>query len=154
MDALIRQIKAATTRRFLRCEKNIYRAGKPNSAEDLGKIEKEYDFIFPEQVRLLLLNLGQGEIGDFRIQGPEMIYPFDSDLGNLAGYITFATDILGNHFAFDPKSDKPEEIYYCSHDPLGYGKVASNIKSLLESFVKAAYDTVSVTDKVRLESNE
>jgi len=108
--------------------------------ESLDKLEREYQFEFPEDIKELLLSLACGSINDLHFLHTDMIYPYDEENGAMNGYVAIATDILGNYFAFNPNSDNPNQIYYYSHDPLGYGVCAKNVTKLLEAFVNSNFD--------------
>ena len=149
MNDYISKIKSAKKKKFLWGEKDLYKQGTSLNSEDLNKLEAEYKFSFPQDIREFLLCLGSGTVSDFYIPYVTEIYPFDSDNGNIKGFITFASDVLGNYFAFNPNSTNNEIIYYCCHDPLGFGECAKDITQLLKSFVDANFDIEQVTNKVK-----
>lgn len=98
-----------------------------------------------------MLELGAGTIEDLYIYPIDMIGRFDGANGKIAGFVQIATDILGNHFAFNPNGQDPDLIYYCSHDPLGFGICAENIVELLRRFVASGFQIVEITDDIDLE---
>ncbi len=149
MNELIATIKEARKKRLLFGEKPLFLRGSPELIErDLNDIEKDNGFSFPKDIKTLLVELSPGSIEDLYISNKEMIYPFDDQAGPIAGYVTFLTDILGNHFAFNPKGRDPSEIYYISHDPIGFGIVAKDIEELLASFISNEFDIMEVTDQI------
>ncbi len=97
------------------------------------------------------MELGKARIDEFYVHGPDMIYPFDSDNGKIEGFVTFASDVLGNYFAFNPNSENTNQIYYCSHDPLGFSTVAASRDELLKLFIESSFDIVSVTKTLDLD---
>jgi len=150
MKELISQVKSATKKRFLFGEKAVYELGTPNTLAGLSSIERKYDIRFPGDIEEFLLLLGCGSAGELYINHFEQIYPFDSNNGPIAGFVNFASDIHGNYFAFDPKSDNPSNIYYCCHDPAGYGLVSENIKELLWSIISNNFSTEYILDDIKL----
>ena len=141
---------AAKRKRLLFGTRPVYSAGKPNTSCGLSECEEEFSFRFPEEIRAFLLMLGAGSTEDFTIFHAEQIYPFDQDNGPIEHFVTFATDVLGNFYAFNPRSNSPSEIYYCSHDPLGYAKLAPDIASFLKTFVENEFNNLELTEKLEL----
>ncbi|GAB1270010.1 hypothetical protein NBRC116493_32630 [Aurantivibrio infirmus] len=154
MNEQISQIKTATRKKFLFGEKPVYSQGKKNSPELLSKVEEKYRFTFPPEIKEFLLELGSGSTEDFYINHAEQIYPFDEDNGPIEGFVAIATDTLGNYFVFNPKSENDSEIFYCCHDPLGYGKVAPDIGSFLKSFVGNGFKNLDITNELSLTEYE
>ena len=150
MYELISKIKSATKKRFLFREKLVYTAGKPNLPHEIDSLEGKYGFTFPAEIRQFLLELGAGSTEDLYISHAEEIYPFDEENGPVEGFVAFATDIFGNYLAFNPNSDMPSEIFYCSHDPLGYAMIASDIRTFLQLLIDSGFDNVSLTEKLDL----
>jgi hypothetical protein len=144
------EIKSAERKRLLFGHKKIYKKTYDYSEEDLKSIEENYGFKFPKEVLLALLNLGACEIDEFRLHDPSWIYPFDSGNGKIEGFITFASDINGDYFAFDPSSDSIEQIYFCCHDPVGYCVVSEDFSKFLEAFVKSGFNALSLTENLDL----
>ena len=149
MNESIQAIKSAKKKKFLFGEKNLYEPGEKLIESDLSSIEKEHDFVFPELIREFLLDLGCGTVNDLYIHHVNMIYPFDSNNGKIQGYVTFASDTSGNYFAFNPHGSDQEVIYYCSHDPSGYGICANNMNKFLKDFI-SAWDKVMNLDRFDL----
>jgi len=145
MEHLISEIKNAKRKRFFFWEEHIFSFGSRISSEELCALENNHGFTFPSKIRTLLLELGQGFVNDLYIHGVDMIYPFDEENGNIEGFVTFASDDLGNYYAFSPKSKDVDVIYYCCHDPLGYCAVAKGAEDFLSIFVNNGF---KITDYV------
>lgn len=139
MEHLISKIKSAKRKKFFFLEEPIFSYGQRMDSKTLENLEKKFDFTFPSKIRTLLLELGQGYANDLYIHGSDMIYPFDEQNGKIEGFITFASDDLGNYYAFSPKSEDVNTIYYCCHDPLGYCKVAKDAEDFLSIFVSSDF---------------
>lgn len=151
MNEYIQAIKSAKKKKLLWGEKNLYEPGISLNDSDLDELEKRYNFSFPLSIKQFLLGLGCGSINDLNIPHVDGIYPFDKENGIIEGYIAIATDILGNYIAFNPNGDDSEVIYYCSHDPVGFGLCSKNIITLTKDFVESGFDIMQVTDNVDLQ---
>ncbi len=152
MKDLIAKIKSTKKKKLFFWEESIFSFGERITAEELSALETDLKLSFPDKITTLLLELGQGYVNDLYIHGIKSIYPFDEENGKLEGFVTFASDDMGNYYAFSPKSDDNNEIYYCCHDPLGYCIVAKNAEEFLKIFVESNFKiTGHVAD---LELNE
>lgn len=150
MKEIIDQIKQARKKRFLIGEKALYSLISPNTEQALSELENEHGFVFPTQVKEALLEFGKAEIEDLYIHGPDMIYPMDEENGRLKGFVPFSSDVLGNYFLFDPKSQTPEMVFYYCHDPLGVAVAADSVEGLLQRFVDNSFDIIAVTENLEL----
>ena len=129
-------------------EVSIYEERYKYSKEELNTIEQELNIKFPNEIYEWLLLAGCGAIFDELLIGEkEYIFKLE-DLGALSGYISFATDDLGNHYAFNPNND--ESIFYACHDPLGYAKIAESFSSFLAQLKQADFNIETVTSKLQL----
>ena len=150
LDALYSSIKSARRKRLLWGFTQLYAPIASNTEEGLRKLELDGGYEFPIAVRSALLALGGCSVDDLYIHPAERIYSFDSENGAMAGRVTFASDIFGNYFAFDPASNNPDEIYYYSHDPLGYALVSPTFTDYLRSFVSSGFKTLELTENLDL----
>jgi hypothetical protein len=149
-NSLYIKIKNAKRKRLLLGHKVLYESISRHSEETLYKLEHEGGYLFPRDIREALLELGSCSIDSLNIHASQDIYAFDENLGPLTGFVTFASDDSGNYFSFNPKSEAPNEIYYCSHDPLGYVKVSASFSEYLHAFVESEFNTFAVTNKFDL----
>ena len=139
---------------FFFWENNIFQQGVKNTPEALKQVENEIGVSLPEQIFKFLLELGQGYVNDLYIHGPDMIYPFDEQNGKIEGFVTFASDDLGNYYAFSPKSTNINTIYYCCHDPLGYCVVAKDAEEFLRIFIKSGFKIADYVYNLELDEIE
>jgi hypothetical protein len=149
-EELFNSLKAAKRKRTLFGYKTLHEPTTSNSEEQLRNLELGGGYHFPADVRDALLSLGGCAIDELYIHPANNIYAFDEETGPMKGFVTFASDVCGNYFAFDPKSPTPETIYYCSHDPFGYAVVAPDFRAYLHSFVDSGFNTLSLTEKLEL----
>jgi len=151
MENLISEVKNSKRKKFFFWEENIFSYGERLDSESLDKIEKSFGLTFPLKIRKLLLELGQGFANDLYIHGADMIYPFDEKNGKIEGFVAFASDDLGNYYAFSPKSNDSEAIYYCCHDPLGYCIVAKDAEDFLNIFISSGFKITDYVYNLELE---
>jgi hypothetical protein len=149
-ESLFQSIKGATRKGRLFGNKALYKQVAPISEDQLRQTEMRLNCQLPEDVRATLLALGACAVDELYMHAAEDIYAFDDENGAMAGYITFASDVCGNYFAFDPRSNNPVAFYYCSHDPFGYAVIKGSFREYLQAFVESEFDTVSLTDKLEL----
>lgn len=149
MDKIFNSIKSAKKKRLLFGSKSLYSIKDPISESDLKTLETKYNFKFPVSILRTLIALGSCEIEDLRLHGPDWIYPFDELNGRIEGFITFASDINGDYFSFNP-DDQNGLIYFCCHDPAGYCVVANSIEELLVKLIDNNFDIVEITANLEL----
>lgn len=130
--------------------KPVFKPGDSFSLESIGKLEAKLNVSFPLKVKDFLLKLGAGQTEDLYIHGNEHIHAFDEENGPIAGFVTFASDTMGNYYAFNPESSNKEEIYYCCHDPLGYAKIASDAYEFLRKIIENKYDNIELAANLEL----
>jgi hypothetical protein len=138
MKELIDRIRSAEKKGLFGTNK-LFKRGKIISEVELSGIESELGSKIPEKIRLLIIELGEGHINDFSIHGKDRIYSFDDECGEVEGFITFASDEMGNYYAYSPHSDDPNKIYYVCHDPAGYCVIADDAEEFLSGFVNRGF---------------
>jgi hypothetical protein len=144
MEELINRIRSADKKGLFGAKK-LFKYGNIISEVELAGIESELGSKIPDKIRLLIIELGEGSINDLRIHGKDGIYAFDDECGEVEGFITFASDEMGNHYAYSPHSDDPNKIYYVCHDPAGYCVVADDAEEFFSGFVNRGF---TITDYV------
>lgn len=118
------------------------------SEEDLIKLEQDLNIKFPKEIYDWLLLAGCGAISDSLLIGEkEFIYILEN-AGNLNGYVSFATDDLGNKYIFNLNGD--DSIFYVCHDPLGYSKISDTFSNFLIQLKQADYKIETLTDNLQL----
>lgn len=147
---LFDSIKTAKRKRLLFGAKPLYELVSSLSAEALAELEAKHAFKFPSRIKSALLELGASSVANLYLHHPSMIYRFDEKNGAVSGQVTFASDICGNYFSFNPEAPDPETVYYCSHDPAGYAVVAPSFLEYLQSFVASGFNTLSLTESLEL----
>lgn len=144
MEELINRVRSAE-KKGLFGTKKLFKYGNIISEVELAGIETELGSKIPDKIRLLIIELGEGCINDLRIHGKDGIHPFDDECGKVEGFITFASDEMGNYYAYSPHSDDPNKIYYVCHDSAGYCVVADDAEEFLSGFVNRSF---TITDYV------
>lgn len=139
MNNLISQIKKAKKKKLFFWKENIFSFGERITSDELSALERSLNIRFPAKIKTLLIELAQGYANDLYIHGLKDIYPFDEQNGKIEGFVTFASDDMGNYYAFSPKSENENTIYYCCHDPLGYCVVAKDAEEFLNIFINSNY---------------
>ncbi|MBC3873364.1 SMI1/KNR4 family protein [Undibacterium flavidum] len=103
-----------------------------NAADTLG-------FHLPESYLQFCIALGIGDFeNELRMLNPSELYAFDMPGVKFDGFIAISTDDCGNYLAFDPResADNGElSVYYCCHDPFGFGIVAPSFGKLIQDLV-------------------
>lgn len=146
MNEIFSEIKNARKKKLIFGYKELYRLIKPINKSELNDIEDKNSFNFPSEIMATLIELGSCTIGDeLNLHSPSEIYPLDEDNGNMKGFVIFASDTLGNYFAFKPNGDG---VYFLCHDPLGSCLVASSFKEFLKKFIEADYKLEDFSEKL------
>jgi hypothetical protein len=150
MNLVINTIKNATKKKLVFGIKPIYEKISDTTSEMLESVERQYQFQFPPELRQSLESLGSCRINDcFYLHSVAEIYPFSKMDTKLLGHIVFASDDVGNYFAFDPREGS-HEIFYCSHDPAGFAFVAKDVENLFTLLIDAKFEIDRVVEDLKL----
>lgn len=99
----------------------------PVSREVLDQAEQNLGIPLPDSYKAFLAYCGAADFCRLKMWTVPELYAFDEDTGEMEGMIPFTTDFQERWHVFKPAPDNKEyEVYICSHDPFGYGKVADN----------------------------
>src|SRR5262245_28403421 len=104
--------------------------------------EKRLGVSLPASYKTFLRVCGSGQwCGDY-VAPPEQTYAFDEDCGDMEGFVARVQNVgaSGNYVAMNPRLQTGNgewALYYCSHDPFGFGKVADSFESWARDAVTA-----------------
>ena len=149
IHTIITTIKSAKKSMGAFGQRQLLEEGKPLTEPDLKRVEQQYNFQFPDNIRIYLLALGSGNLNDFYIPNTNMIHPLGDNCGEIEGFIAFSSDAAGNYFAFDP-SQKTDAIFYSCYEPESYGQCANSLEELLEKLIDSEYDISKITRPLTL----
>lgn len=149
MRKILNRIKNAEKKGLFRTKK-LFSYGNRISESELSEIENGIGSKIPADIKLALLELGEGFINDLSFHGKQGIYPFDNECGCVEGFVTFASDDMGNYYAYSPQSDDQSKIYYICHDPEGYCVIANDIVEFLSDFVARDYNITKFAAELEL----
>jgi hypothetical protein len=111
-------------------------------APRIDAAEAQLGLALPTSYKTYLLACGSGLwCGDY-VAPPEAIYPFDEDCGDMEGFVALVHNVdgVGNFVAMNPREPAglgEWALYYCSHDPFGFGKIADSFESWAREAVTA-----------------
>ena len=126
----------------------VYEERYKYTEESLNKLEKKLNVKLPNEIYDWFVLAGCGAISDSLLIGEkEYIYSFEN-AGILNGYVTFATDDLGNRYLFNPAGD--DSIFYVCHDPLGYARISDTFSNFLIQLKQEDYNIETLTNKLDL----
>ena len=118
---------------------------EPDAAVEVQHIdaaERQLGLALPASYRTFLLVCGSGLwCGDY-VTPPEGVYPFDEDCGDMEGFLALVQNVRGegNFVAMNPREQTAAgewALYYCSHDPFGFGRIADSFESWVREAVTA-----------------
>lgn len=150
MESLVELIQQAKRKKLLFGYTNLFVQKKKFSDESISELETTLQTSIPTKARKLLYHLGYGQINDIQFHGSDWVYAFDEDNGAIEGFVTFASDDMGNYYAFNPNNSNPELIYYCSHDLLGYCELAKDAEEFLRIFVDSNFNITKYVAELEL----
>jgi hypothetical protein len=102
--------------------------------QGINAAERRLGVTLPASYKTFLRICGSGQwCGDY-VAPPEDIYPFDEQCGEMYGFVALVHNVggTGDFVAMNPREQAgPGEwaLYYCSHDPFGFGKIADSFES-------------------------
>ncbi|MGA8147926.1 MAG: SMI1/KNR4 family protein [Gallionellaceae bacterium] len=133
IDEIAKVILAARRKRFL-FSRPLFKRYAPVSEAELFQLANRLHFKFIVELSRWLLMAGYGEIGGSLIfqEGRFSIIDWDP----LKGFVSFAKDISGYRFAFNPK----DESIYCIHpSEHAFVHIADNFSSFLRELIQHDY---------------
>lgn len=102
---------------------------RPSTEEEISKAELRLGIKLPTSYKDFLLYCGPANFFGLQISDLNELYQLDGDNWEMTGMIPFFTDAIERIHCFKPVTNTDEyEIYICSHDPFGYGKVADSFQ--------------------------
>ena len=117
----------------------------PDAAVDgqhIDAAETQLGLTLPESYKAFLLVCGSGLwCGDY-VAPPESVYPFDEDCGDMEGFLALVHNVrgVGDFVAMNPREQTAAgewALYYCSHDPFGFGRIADSFEAWVRDAVTA-----------------
>ena len=117
----------------------------PNAAVDeqhINAAEVRLGVQLPASYKTFLRVCGSGQRCGGYVAAPEDVYPFDQDCGEMEGFVALVHNVdgLGNFIAMNPREQTVAgewALYYCSHDPFGFGRIADSFESWAREAVTA-----------------
>jgi hypothetical protein len=103
------------------------------SETDIKQAEQKLGVNLPHSYQQFLLLCGPGLwCGDY-IPHLGELYAFDESCWEMTGFIPLVHNVLGlgDYVAINPadsEKDGERPLYYCSHDPFGYARVADSFE--------------------------
>ncbi len=98
----------------------------PSTEQEITKTETNLGLKLPTSFKDFLRYCGPANFFGIKISDLNQLYQFE-DNWEMTGMIPFFTDPMDRIHCFKPLQNSFEyEIYICSNDPYGYGKVADN----------------------------
>lgn len=140
MDALVNAVLAAT-RNGLFQTKPVFKPHASVSSEDLCALESSIGIAIPGDLRDWLLAIGYGDLDDELSFRQEWFVLLEH--GQLKGGATFAQDVLGNYYAFDPLHGR---IYYLARAAAVFAPVAASFSEFMQGLVGRDYKLIDWVD--------
>lgn len=118
--------------------------GQPPGEMEIEAAEDRIGVPLPQGYKLFLRVLGPGcWCRANEISAPDDVFAFDEGTWEMNGFVAIVQNVqgVGDHLAFNPADlqvagERP--VYYCSHDPFGYAKVADSFEAWARDCAAAA----------------
>ena len=121
-------------------------------AQHIATAERQLGLALPASYKTFLRVCGSGLwCGDY-VAPPEGVYPFDEDCGDMEGFLALVHNVrgAGNFVSMNPREQTAAgewALYYCSHDPFGFGRIADSFESWTRGTLAAFEANESLYDK-------
>lgn len=104
----------------------LFVKASPSTEQEISKTENSLGLKLPSSFKDFMRYCGPANFFGLKIADLNELYQYDNNW-EMTGMIPFFTDPMERYHCFKPIQNTDEyEIYICSHDPYGYGKVADN----------------------------
>lgn len=130
----------------------IFDSDAPVDEPHIDAAETRLGVPLPASYRTFLRVCGSGRwCGDY-VAPPEDLYAFDEDCGAMEGFVALVHNVggVGNFVAMNPhEQTAPGEwaLYYCSHDPFGFGRIAASFEAWAREAVTALEENQDLYEK-------
>jgi len=120
----------------------IFDPDAPVDDRQVDAAERRLGVPLPASYRTFLRVCACGQWCGDSVAAPEDVYAFDEDCGDMNGFVALVHNVrgVGDFVAMNPrKQTGPGEwaLYYCSHDPFGFGRIADSFESWAREAVAA-----------------
>jgi hypothetical protein len=107
--------------------------GEPVAAPDIELAKSSLGVNLPASYKYFLLRCGSGSWCGERVAHPSELYAFDADCLQMEGFVPLVHNVrgVGDYVAINPADAEAageRPVYYCSHDPFGYVKIAASFE--------------------------
>ena len=133
MDEIAKTILSAKRRRFL-SSRPVFKRHAPVSEAELFHLATELNFKFALGLSKWLRMAGYGDIDETLSFREEWFSVING--GALDGLVSFAQDIAGNRYAFNPKNGS---IYYIRHPEQAVARISDDFPAFLLELIRRDY---------------
>ncbi len=133
MDKIANTILSAKRRRFL-SSRPVFERYTPVSEAELFRLATGLNFKFALGLSKWLLLAGYGDIDGTLSFREEWFSVINEE--PLDGLVSFAQDIVGNRYAFNPKDGS---IYYIRHPEQTVARISDDFPSFLQELIRRDY---------------
>lgn len=144
MDEIVKIILSAKRRRLLR-SRPVFERYNPVSEAELFRLATGLNFKFSLGLSKWLLLAGYGDIDEI-LSFRENLFSVING-GPLDGYISFAQDVAGNRYAFNPADGS---IYYISQAEQFSAQISSDFPSFLQELIRRDYQLTAWMESLPL----
>jgi hypothetical protein len=114
----------------------------PAPVSQVELAENDLGVTLPLSYKHFLLRCGSGLWCGERVVHPSELYAFDSDCLEMEGFISLVHNVrgVGDYVAINPSGSEvagERVVYYCSHDPFGYGEIAESFEDWSRKIIDA-----------------
>ena len=133
MDEIAKTILSAKRRKFL-SSRPVFERHEPVSEAELFRLARELNFKFVLGLSKWLLLAGYGDIDKTLSFRKDRLFVINGE--PLDGYVSFAQDIVGNRYAFNPKDGS---IYYIRQPEQATARISDDFPSFLQELIRRDY---------------
>ena len=144
MEEIVKIILSAKRRRLLR-SRPVFQRHAPVSEAELFHLATGLNFKFSLGLSKWLLLAGFGDIDENLSFRKDLFSVINEE--PLDGYVSFAQDVAGNRYAFNPEDGS---IYFISHPEKRSARISSDFPSFLQELIRRDYQLTAWMDDVPL----
>jgi hypothetical protein len=139
------QFLTQNTSRFAEIDfqaEGLWDSDAPVDQQHIDAVERRLGVTLPASYKTFLRVFGSGQWCGEYVAPPDNVYCFDEVFDDMEGFVALVHNVrgVGDYVAMNPREQTgPGEwaLYYCSHDPFGFGKIADSFESWAREAVAA-----------------